>query len=801
MTVDVAAWGRIPEELRSLRRWCIAAPDKSPLFICGDFLQHAKTTDPSHWMDFNTAATKAWSLGYDIGFVLAAGDGYTCIDLDVKDVENAPDRPDKWTSRQVYDGYLNAIQNFDSYTEQSRSGKGFHIWLRAEIGPGARKDGVEIYSQERFIICTGKVVNHSPIKPDERNFLPGVLETLRSQQQVKKELEEIPPESDDWYVALQAVRASNSEKFCALWSGKWRELGFPSQSEADMALMSMFTFYSRSNSQCIRLFRASALGKREKATKNDKYLNNTLVTIRSREYKEKSIDVTQMIRSAEAALRARQEAAVISRENRFVPTLANPKSTGAVEGPTPPDVLAAMAQPVTAEAAEIGSDGLPWPPGFAGLLAREIYPMAAYPVKEVAIVAALGLLTGICGRAWYFSGSGLNQYITLVAMSGVGKDLMNTGISTIVQAVRPLCAQIDKFVMFDSPASGQALMKACSTRSSFVGIYNEWGQTLSQIAEDKQANLKTLKSSLLSLYTKSAPTAIVGGITYSNQENNLEQMDSVAYSMVSETTPSKFYESLTNDMMADGFLSRFLIIDYSGDRPAPNENVLMVPGKNVVDHIASLAHMAEQSITTNQFTLVNRSDEASAMLRQYRDLCNKNINGSKDESWRQMWNRAEFKMLRLAALLAVADNPVFPLVKPEHVEWAIRVVQDNIAIMVKRMEEGDIGEGDGTRERKLVALLRDYISDAPMSAGYRINPEMRSNHIVPRAYLQNRTRQLSVFSKHRQGANIAFTNALNNLVENGYIAEVSKDKILDGYGAMGKHYRILHLPADAAIKK
>jgi primase-polymerase (primpol)-like protein len=56
------------------------------------------------------------------------------------------------------------VQAFDSYTERSRSGKGLHIWIRGKVGMGCRRDGVEVYSQQRFIICTGDAVLNKPVE-------------------------------------------------------------------------------------------------------------------------------------------------------------------------------------------------------------------------------------------------------------------------------------------------------------------------------------------------------------------------------------------------------------------------------------------------------------------------------------------------------------------------------------------------------------------------------------------------------------------------------------------------------------
>ena len=91
---------------------------------------------------------------------------------------------------------------------------------------------------------------------------------------------------------------------------------------------------------------------------------------------------------------------------------------------TPPferDVIPASAW----DAAGKQANGIAFPPGRAGQLAQYIVGTAHRPVREVAIVAALGWLAGVCGKAFTTpSRSGLNLYMILVAKSAVGKEPM-----------------------------------------------------------------------------------------------------------------------------------------------------------------------------------------------------------------------------------------------------------------------------------------------------------------------------------------------------------------------------------------
>lgn len=120
-------------------------------------------------MDFATACRLATEWRGLIGFVLSANDPFACIDLDVKDDTTAEDM----------ERFKSIVTTFNSYSELSRSGRGMHIWVRGNIGPGCKRGGVEVYSQERFIICTGSVYIDAPVE-DRQELLANMVTQMRA---------------------------------------------------------------------------------------------------------------------------------------------------------------------------------------------------------------------------------------------------------------------------------------------------------------------------------------------------------------------------------------------------------------------------------------------------------------------------------------------------------------------------------------------------------------------------------------------------------------------------------------------
>lgn len=148
----------IPEELKRLNQWvCTRSDSKVPMKAFER--EAASSTNPETWSSFDTAL-KAVSEGhYDYcGFVFN-DNGYVGIDID--------DGYDQ-------DGFLSPLAAeiiglCESYTEKSKSGRGFHILLRGALPFKGKNNlaGVEIYKSARYFIMTGNTLLYRTIEENQ----------------------------------------------------------------------------------------------------------------------------------------------------------------------------------------------------------------------------------------------------------------------------------------------------------------------------------------------------------------------------------------------------------------------------------------------------------------------------------------------------------------------------------------------------------------------------------------------------------------------------------------------------------
>lgn len=750
-------WHNIPAELRQYPHWCVSGPDKIPLTPRTG--QPAKVNDPSTWGTFEEATRSGYKY---IGFVLSENDPYTIIDLD-----NKPERP---ATEEELERHMKILGAFESYIERSASGRGYHIIVKGRVPAGVHKSNVEVYSSSRYMICTGNVFKFLPIV-DYQALLDKLYGEMKPAETIPLEDRESP--LDDLAVLEMAMRAENGEKFDSLCKGEWQGV-YPSQSEADFALLAILAFYTPDNEQVRRLFRYSKLGQREKALKNDVYLNRCLGKIRA--VQPKRLDFDEIKAMAAKVVNEKADAGVRSQGVPLAP---------------PAQFTPGIPRNSTPENPDTGT--LTPPPGLVGDIAQYFFATAVRPVPDIALASALAFVAGVCGRSYNISGVGLNQYIILLARTGSGKEGATTGIDNLIAAVRPQVPMVDEFIGPGAFASGQALIKVLDERPCFVSVLGEFGLTLQQMCSPEASSPQImLKRALLDLYSKSGWNKVLRSSVYSDTDKNTKIVQAPNVTILAESTPETFFGGLDVSHITEGLIPRFSVIEYTGLRPPRNENANCPPSPELANRVAELVAIALTNQNQNLCMAVQLDKEAQHALDSFDKEADTHINTTQNEDAEsQLWNRAHLKALKLSAVIAVGVNPHQPIVSGPIAEWALRFVRRDIMTMTKRFTSGDVGQGDSKQHNDVKRAIKWYLTvNYEMVRPYGIDELVFRDRVIPYVLLQRRTANLSSFRNDRRGAIGALKNILQSMIDGGVLNEVSPQQASERYKLRAKLYVI-----------
>ncbi len=726
----------IPQELRELKQWCISIDGKP----------HKKNGIPvnrlynGRWHTLDEILPICKKKNIQPGLIITPDDAYTCIDVSIGQIV---------ASEQDY--IDNILQAFDSYCEATKNC--YRIIVRGQLKENLTIGSINTYSRDKFVVLTGNFLKDY----DTINYRQSVLDSYAAKiksikgEWQKKEIKEAinqPPtlSIDDLHVINLA---SNEDNFRQLWDGKI--IDCQSISDAEYDLLAILANHTDDNIQIRRLFRQSALGARGES-RSDDLINAAIYRIRNN-------------------------------LGRF--------------GRIPSQMIDQPDQKFIAQKYDsLSDDDINIPPGMLGELTDWFLSVSPRPVQNISIATAIAVAAGLYGRAYSVSNSGLNIYTVLIAQSGVGKEAINSCIGKLMhQMLAAGFGGFTKFFDFTDYASGPALIKSIAkSNSSFLNIYQEFGRKLRKMAEDRiEGAAASLRTVITNLYQKSGQQSIISGIGYADSEKNVSCVDGIAYSIIGETTPETFYESLTASMMQDGFLSRFLIIDHNGDRPRANRFCDYNLPKNILKNLSAGLNKISACPSGTSYP-VQFDKLANNLSDEFDCYCDDQINASNVQSYRQLYNRAHLKFLKLAALLAVFDNPTKPLVNIDHAQWALKMVKSTIHQLDQKITGGDVGDGDLAREQKLLSVIRAYQLSMDIDPKHNIPPQMVSAGFIPRRYLHFKTQRVNAFCNHRLGHSASLDLSLRNMIDNGYIKEISSDNLPRDWVMMGKLYKIVNPP-------
>ncbi len=308
---------QVPAELRERPQWVLwryetrdGKQTKVPYSVTG---ARAKADDPATWGTFEQALAvyrsdpQKWA---GVGFEFSADDPYCGIDLDAVLDPATGDFlpwPDSFLRKCEFPTIVPSpeklVELLGSYTEKSPSATGVKVFIKGHLPPGgnrknadadgndAKIPGIEMYASGRYFTVTGQRLPSSPSTIAEVN---GKLKHLhkfifgeqakekenisqpskRGKKGRRKKAASSPATADDAFILRKATEAKNGSDFAKLWAGDVS--GYPSDSEADLALANHLAFYCGPDPARIEsLLRQSGLN-RDKWDKHKTYLSDTI---------------------------------------------------------------------------------------------------------------------------------------------------------------------------------------------------------------------------------------------------------------------------------------------------------------------------------------------------------------------------------------------------------------------------------------------------------------------------------------------------------------------------------------------
>jgi len=774
---------QIPLEMRSYNQWVGWKHEnrgdkkltKVPYSLVDS--RFASVNNPGDWASFEIARANAHKFD-GIGFVLTLTDPFCFVDFDRTD------------DAALLQHQIDLHTEFDTYSEVS-PGNGLHLICKASVAKGRRQGPIEVYSSARFMTMTGNVYNNKPIAFKQSK----IDELWASIGGVSSNLEfddfHTPSELTDREIYDQASFASNGQKFLDLWNGDIETYHHGDHSRADFALVDILAFYTQDREQIKRMFRMSALGRRQKAQRED-YVS-TMIT-RAFDNILPRVDLSELMESVNNFVESNQNV-------NFQPAYTKHKKLY-----EPPKL-----QPENSLDDDIAKERVfTMPPGIVGEIAKFIHDQSWKPVPEIATVGALGLMAGLCGRAYNANGSGLNLYLLMLAKTGRGKESIAKGFDKLQEAIAPIMPTIGDFFGPGDVASGQGLLRYLSDHQtkSFVSVFGEFGAKIKQMAnpEAMGPHLMTQKV-MLDAYSKSAKGQLIRPTSYSDNEKNTKQIDNPAFSFVAECAPSWFDENVDVGMVSTGLLPRFVIVEYDGIRVKSNKlGPLIQPSQNLIYGICGVATCAMTCFQQNLVVNIPFDKEAERLSDALDELTDLRINSQSDsdsEIVSELWNRVHLNTIRIAALIAIGINPHSPVIDRRSWTWAENFVLYNIKKLEEKFSNGTVavitGESEFAEIEKIENTIVQYIaSDFDKVKAYGIDENLHRCKIVPYAYFQRKIGRVLPFTKSKIGASAAIKRALQNLVDNGDLQEIGKAQAISD---LGFHGRCFAIRSDRILKK
>lgn len=386
------------------------------------------------------------------------------------------------------------------------------------------------------------------------------------------------------------------------------------------------------------------------------------------------------------------------------------KPASIVEAPAP-----VMLPPATSvDPAPAMPNFLANPPGILGDISRWITATAPKAQPELALAAAISLCSVAMGRMYRSQfGNFTSLFIIMVAKSTEGKEHPQGCVEKALSA-----ADLSHLIGGSGYTSAGAVYSALLRSPAHLATIDEMGKLLkisrakgnahAEAAIDKLVEAFGRQDGVLRPPTYSTMTLRAGTTVADRVVHN------PAITLLGATTPGTFYESLTTDLVKDGFLGRCLVVESQQPRQLTRFVDRTDPPARVIDWLKAVqaglggnlsgVQIPDQPAAT---VLLEFGDDTNALREAFELELNDMKEASEAEGLDVLLGRTLEKSMKLAMIVAKAKDVNAHTITAADMEWAIQYVRHYDTAMVRAVRANRSESETDASIKRVVEVIRN----------------------------------------------------------------------------------------------
>lgn len=777
---------RIPSELRACNQWVVwksiirNSIETKPPFNPNHPQYGADVGAPSTWGTFEQAYN-TWQANRDtiagIGFVFTEDDDFFGLDID----DERKVKPEHVADRR---GLVQQIlDNVRTYTELSPSGQGLHLIGRGKLPFEGRRSPhaqIELYGSKRFFTITGNIFDGRDTITDQQQFADHIASSIAATGGSgdgapvgDTDVYRRTDLSDDEVVRLATnFSPSFAPRFNAQIGcepGEW--------SETFISVVGLLDRFTGSVEQIERIVMNSPMvlqaapssAGETRLSKAHRNFQTVLKRVRGNNtgtayFVQHGYQQIQNIERAKAE-RAKAAAERIANAERAI-------LSGKVM-----DAFVML---------DPEHKRLTPPPGVLGEFVRACENACYTPFTKFAIPATISAIAGIIGRGYKLpNGRGINVNFILVAPSSTGKTQTSGAWHNFVaDAMRD--AEANSY----APIFKSHIVK--NGAASIQGIYDEFMKmpSLCWMIDECASQLRSMANptgnvdiQLRDAFNELYDVAEHGRYftlprSMSAKKADFHPINNCSVSTYWTTTPSKF-DVHSSDAL-DGFLSRVTIIRHAGpagtrireqatrlDERLHSMLVALVSNAKRLDAAYGApgqpnpSHEAASLITTvSTAQIEDLRWDVLVITDKIRDAA---LAKQLPDTYTAV-SRLPITAERVAAIMAVLENPYTPAITPQQYLWAFGYVMQNTIALLGDMDAGELGQKASDETLTVVRVVSAMLKEQRNGTGSVLKDALRRRLM--------RNKPFSEAAEFNKSGSRWVSETIDHMIKEGMLADL-----------------------------